>query len=72
MIIFFIIGLIIGINTKIISSIIIFLFIYAGSLFGNGQGKVVSVLCFFILGIYFIRKLKKIDKKKMGLIANLI
>ena len=59
MIFFFIIGLIIGLHTKIISTFTIFLLIYTGSLFGNGQGKVLSVLLFFIFGIYFVRKIKK-------------
>jgi len=63
MIIFFIIGLTIGLHTKIISSLLIFLFIYLGSLFGNGQGKVLSILVFFILSIYFVKKIKKITHK---------
>ncbi|MDC1047187.1 glycosyltransferase family 2 protein [Alphaproteobacteria bacterium] len=62
MIIFFLIGLIIGLHTKIISSISIFLYIYLGSLFGNGQGKVLSVLVFFIFGIYLVNKIKKVVK----------
>ena len=64
MIIFFLIGLIIGLHTKVISSLSIFLFIYLGSLFGNGQGKVLSVLVFFIFGIYFVRKIRKIIHTK--------
>ena len=63
MIVFFLIGLIIGLHTKIISSMSIFLFIYFGSLFGNGQGKVFSVLVFFIFGIYVVRKIRKVVKK---------
>ena len=63
MIIFFLIGLIIGLHTKVISSLSIFLFIYLGSLFGNGQGKVLSVLVFFILGIYLIRRIRKIIQR---------
>ena len=61
--IFFIMGMIIGLHTKIFSSLSIFLFIYLGSLFGNGQGKVLSVLVFFILGIYVIKKIRKILNK---------
>ena len=57
---FFLIGLVIGLHTKIISSLLIFLFIYLGSLFGNGQGKVLSVLVFFILGIYLVRRIRKV------------
>ncbi|MDC0625504.1 glycosyltransferase family 2 protein [Alphaproteobacteria bacterium] len=59
-IIFFLVGMIIGLHTKVISSLTIFLFIYIGSLFGNGQGKVLSVLFFFILCIYLVRKIRKI------------
>jgi len=39
------------------------LLIYLGSLFGGGQGKVLSVLIFFIISIYIVRKFKKIIKK---------
>ena len=60
---FFLIGLVIGLHTKIISSLLIFLFIYLGSLFGNGQGKVLSVLVFFIFSIYFVKRIKKITHK---------
>ena len=63
MIIFFVLGLIIGLHTKIISSLSIFLFIYLGSLFGNGQGKVLSILVFFIFSIYFVKRIKKITHK---------
>ncbi len=63
MIIFFLMGLIIGLHTKIISTILIFLLIYTGSLFGNGQGKVLSVLFFFIFSIYIVRKIKKVIQK---------
>ena len=60
MITFFIIGIIIGLNTKIISSLSIFLFIYFGSLFVDGQGKVLSILVFFIFGIYLVIGIRKI------------
>ena len=63
MIIFFIIGMIIGLHTKIVSSMSIFLIIYLGSLFGNGQGRVLSVFIFFICGIYLVRKIRKMVKK---------
>ena len=59
MIIFFLVGMVIGLHTKLISSLTIFLFIYMGSLFGNGQGKVLSVLVFFILCIYLIRRIRE-------------
>ncbi len=56
---FFIIGSIIGINFKIFSSSIIFLFIFIGSLFGKGNGTSLSVLIFFIAGIFVARYVKK-------------
>ena len=59
-IIFFIIGSILGIHFKILSSTIIFLFIYIGSLFGKGNGTTLSVILFFFLGLFFARKIKKI------------
>jgi hypothetical protein len=66
MIIFFIIGLIIGLNTKIISTMSIFLLIYIGSLFGSGQLKVFSILIFFIFSIFIVRKIKKIIQKNFS------
>ncbi len=56
---FFLIGLIIGLKTKVLSSLSIFLFIYIGSFFGKGQGQVLSVLVFFILGLFLTNKLRK-------------
>ena len=58
-IIFFILGSILGIHFKIITSSIIFFFIYVGSFFGQGNGTSLSVLVFFILGIYTSKKIKK-------------
>ena len=58
-VIFFILGSVIGINFRIVSSSIIFLSIYIGSFFGKGNGTSLSVIIFFILGIYISRYLKK-------------
>ena len=58
-IIFFIIGSVIGIHFKILSSTIIFFFIYIGSLFGKGNGTTLAVLLFFLLGLFVSRNLKK-------------
>ena len=58
-IIFFMLGLIIGLRYKILPSVFIFFFIYIGSLLGSGQGKVLAVLLFFILGLYFAKKINK-------------
>ena len=59
MISFFILGTIIGIKFKILSSTLIFLSIYFGSFFGKGNGTSLSVLIFFIIGIFLARYLKK-------------
>ena len=61
-IIFFIIGSIIGIHFKVLSSSIIFLFIILGSFFSKGNGTIVSVFIFFIIGIIVARKLKNYFK----------
>ncbi len=58
-IIFAIIGSILGIHFKVLSSTIIFLFMYFGSLFGQGNGTTLSVILFFFLGLFFANKLKK-------------
>ncbi len=60
MIIFFLMGMVIGLHTKFFSTLFLFLFIYVGSFFGNGQGKVLFVLLFFILGIFLVRQIRKI------------
>ena len=57
--IFFILGSVIGIHYKILSSSLIFLFIYVGSIFGKGNGTSLSVFIFFIIGVYIANKLKK-------------
>ena len=59
-IIFFILGSILGIHFKILSSTIIFLFIFVGSLFGNGNGKTLAVIIFFLLGLFVARKTKRL------------
>ena len=56
---FFILGTIIGIKFKILSSTVIFVSIYIGSFFGKGNGTSLSVLIFFIIGIFLARYLKK-------------
>ena len=68
---FFLIGLILGLHTKVISTLLIFLFIYVGSYFGKGQGQALSVLIFFIISIFLVRRLRKINYKK-AIISNLI
>ncbi len=56
---FFLLGLVIGLHTKILSTLSIFLFIYLGSFFGKGQGKVLAVLFFFLISLFLVRKIKR-------------
>jgi len=56
---FFIVGSVLGIHFKFLSSLIIFIFIYIGSFFGKGNGTTLSVIIFFILGLFFVINLKK-------------
>ncbi len=58
-IIFFILGSILGIHFKILTSTVIFLFIFIGSLFGKGNGTTLAVILFFLLGIFVAKNLKK-------------
>ena len=58
-IIFFILGSVVGIHFKIVSSTIIFLFIFIGSLFGKGNGTTLAVILFFLLGLFIATKSKK-------------
>ena len=58
-IIFFILGSILGIHFKILTSTVIFLFIFIGSLFGKGNGTTLAVILFFLLGLFVARNLKK-------------
>ena len=58
-VLFFIIGSIIGINFKIISSTIIFFFIFIGSFFGKGNGTTLAVIIFFLIGLILARNTKK-------------
>ena len=62
-IIFFILGSILGIHFKILSSTIIFVFIFIGSLFGKGNGTTLAVIIFFLLGLFVARNSKKYFSK---------
>ncbi|OUW66715.1 MAG: glycosyltransferase family 2 protein [Crocinitomicaceae bacterium TMED135] len=59
-IIFFILGSILGIHFKILSSTIIFFFIFVGSLFGKGNGTTLAVIIFFVIGLFIARKSKRL------------
>ena len=58
-IIFFVLGSILGIHFKILSSTIIFIFIFIGSLFGKGNGTTLAVILFFLFGLFIARKSKE-------------
>ena len=58
-IVFFILGSVLGIHFKILSSTIIFLCIYIGSFFGKGNGTTLAVIIFFLIGLFIARKTKK-------------
>ena len=57
--IFLIIGCFIGLYNKLFTSSLVFLSIYFGSLFSEGNGKIYTVLLGFLLGIYLSSKLSK-------------
>ena len=57
--IFLIIGCFIGLYKKLFTSSLVFLSIYFGSLFSEGNGKIYTVLLGFLLGIYLSSKLSK-------------
>lgn len=58
-IIFLILGSVLGIHFKLLSSTIIFFFVFIGSLFGKGNGTTLAVIIFFVLGIFIARKTKQ-------------
>ena len=58
-IVFFMLGSVLGIHFKILSSTIIFLCIYIGSFFGKGNGTTLAVIIFFLIGLFIARKTKK-------------
>ena len=66
MILFLIIGLFIGLYRKLFYSSIIFLLIFFGSLFSQGNGKIYTILLAFFIAIYLTKKLKKYFNKKIN------
>ena len=66
-VIFMLIGLMLGINRKIIPLSLIFLSIYIGSLFSAGNGRIYSIIIFFILSFILSKKIaKKYKNTKKG------
>ena len=66
--IFSITGAFIGLYKKLFTSSLIFLFIYLGSLFSKGNGKIYTVFLAFLIGVYLSKKIslkiKETNKNK--------
>ena len=66
--IFSITGAFIGLYRKLFTSSLIFLFIYLGSLFSKGNGKIYTVFLAFLIGLYLSKKIslkiKETNKNK--------
>ena len=58
-IVFSFIGLFIGLTRKILPLSLIFFSIYFGSLFSKGNGRIFPIVLFFILALYFSRKISQ-------------
>ena len=54
---FMLIGLMLGINRKIIPLSLIFLSIYVGSLFSSGNGRIYPIITLFIIGFILSKKI---------------
>ena len=54
---FIIVGCFIGLYKKLFTSSLVFLFIYFGSLFSKGDGKIYTVLLGLLLGVYLSKKI---------------
>jgi len=62
-IVFAFIGLLIGLTRKILPLSLIFFSIYFGSLFSKGNGRILPIVLFFLLALYFSRKISQKYKK---------
>ena len=58
------VGLMMGINRKILPLSLVFLGIYLGSLFSKGNGRIYPILLFFIISFYVSRKISNKYKNK--------
>ena len=65
--VFAFVGLVNAMHRKILALSIVFLFIYLGSLFSNGNGRIFPILLFYFFSLWFTKKIfkniKKIEKK---------
>ena len=59
-----IIGLLIGLKTRIVPSSLIYTFCFIGSLFSKGNGKIYTVVLGFIIGLYLSKKISALIRKK--------
>ena len=64
--VFAFVGLVNAMHRKILALSLVFLFIYLGSLFSNGNGRIFPILLFYFFSLWFtkriIKNIKKIDK----------
>ena len=68
---FMFVGLMLGINRKILPLSLVFLGIYFGSLFSKGNGRIYPILIFFILSFYVSKKiLNKYKNKKSSFLLK--
>jgi len=66
-VIFMLIGLMLGINRKIIPLSLIFLSIFVGSLFSSGNGRIYPIIILFIISFILSKKIaKKYKNTKKG------
>ena len=61
---FMIFGLMLGINRKILPLSLVFLSIYLGSFFGKGDGRIYPIIVFFLISVYFSKKISNYYKNK--------
>ena len=60
---FAVIGCFIGLSNKIITSSLIFLSIYFGSLFSQGNGRIYPIIISFFIGLYLAKKISNLVNK---------
>ena len=65
-VVFAFIGLVNAIHRKIFALSIIFLFIYLGSLFSNGNGRIFPILLFYFFSLWLTKKIFKKIKKPLN------
>ena len=63
-IVFMSLGLMLGINRRLVPLSLVFLGIYVGSLFSKGNGRIYPILIFFILTLFLSKKISNHFKKK--------